>query len=294
MSHISFRLPPFPTFIKSGEAVFYKGNKHFRRTFHIFDLLYVTKGTLYMTENEKELTIKEGEYYILVPGFEHYGHKGCEEETHYIWFHFTIDGDYDIVPEIKLDWTKLSVKEGNFEESALFHFYIPQFNVITHRELLEQQLKQLTMLESEQTPDHKLRQQILFQEILLLLQKQAMHIPSATEKVSEEVLRYIRENYKKQIKMSDISMHLHFNADYITRCVQKTTGISPSQYLNQYRIAKAKRLLATTNDKISSICKEVGIEDQGYFSKLFRKMEGMSPGEYRRIVHRTEEEYAQD
>lgn len=288
LSYISFYLPPFPTFIKGGEAVFTKGNKHVRRTYTVFDLLYVLKGEIHIAEHNKNFTVREGEYVILVPGLEHYGHKGCEVETHYVWLHFNIEGQYEIVPKQHLDWSKLLIKEGNFEESALFHFYIPQYNVITQRELFEQLLKQLTMLESEQTPDHKLRQQILFQDILLQLQKQAMQIPSATEKVSEEVLRFIRENYQKPINMSDISTSLHFNPDYITRCVQKTIGISPSQYLNQYRIAKAKSLLATTNDKISSVCKDVGIEDQGYFSKLFRKMEGMSPGEYRRIVHRTE------
>jgi YesN/AraC family two-component response regulator len=117
-----------------------------------------------------------------------------------------------------------------------------------------------------------------------------MQVPSATEKLSEEVLRFITENYQKPIKMADISAFLHFHPDYITRCVQKTIGISPSQYLYQYRVSKAKGLLAKTNDKILAICREVGIEDQGYFSKVFRKHEGMSPGEYRRIVHRTEGE----
>ncbi|MBM6617115.1 helix-turn-helix transcriptional regulator [Bacillus suaedaesalsae] len=290
MSYISFYLPPFPTFIKGGEAVFTKGNKHIRRTYTVFDLLYVLEGEIHITEHESRFTVQEGQYVILVPGLEHYGHKGCEGETRYVWLHFNIEHQYDVVPKQPLDWTKLSIREGDFEEAARFNFYIPQYNSITQRELLEQLLKQLTVLESEQSPDHKLRQQIIFQDILLLLQKQALQIPSATEKVSEEVLKYIRGNYQKPIKMADISANLHFNPDYITRCVQKTIGTSPSQYLNQYRIVKAKSRLATTNDKISSVCKDVGIEDQGYFSKLFRKMEGMSPGEYRRIVHRTEED----
>jgi AraC-like DNA-binding protein len=290
MSYISFQLPPFPTFITGAEAVFTKGKKHIRRTYTVFDLLYVKKGVLHITENEKQFSIKEGEYFILIPGLEHYGHKGCKEETHFIWFHFTIEGNYRIVPEVELDWTKLSLKDGNFEDPAKFEFFIPQYNSIGQRELIEQLLKQLVVVGSEQTPDLKLRQQIIFHDILLQLQKQAMQIPSATEKVSEDVLRFIRESYQKPIKMADISAFLHFHPDYITRCVQKTIGISPTQYLNQYRISKAKGLLAKTNDKISAICKEVGIEDQGYFSKTFRKLEGMSPVEYRRIVHRTEGE----
>jgi AraC-like DNA-binding protein len=290
LSYISFQLPPFPTFIKGGEAIFTKGKKHIRRTYSVFDFLYVKKGVLHITENGTEYSIGEGEYFILIPGLEHFGHKGCEDETHYIWFHFMIEGGYKIVPEVDLDWTKLSLREGNFEEPALFEFFIPQSNTFGQRELMEQMLKQLTLIGSEQTPDYQLRQQITFHEILLQIQKQAMQIPSATEKVSEEVLKFIRENYQKPIKMSDISSFLHFHPDYITRCVQKMIGISPSQYLYQYRVFKAKSLLAKTSDKISAICLAVGIEDQGYFSKIFRKLEGMSPGEYRRIVHRSDNE----
>jgi hypothetical protein len=169
MSYISFRLPPFPTFIKGGEAVFSKGKKHIRRTYSVFDLLYVKKGVLHITENEKQFSIKEGEYFILIPGLEHYGHKGCEEETHFIWFHFMIERSYSIVSDVELDWGKLSLKEGNFEDPAQFEFYLPQFNSIGQRELFEQMLKQLTVVGSEQTPDYKLRQQIIFHDILLQL-----------------------------------------------------------------------------------------------------------------------------
>ncbi|MFD1735271.1 helix-turn-helix domain-containing protein [Bacillus salitolerans] len=290
MSYISFRVPPFPTFIKGGEAVFSTGKKHFKRTFSVFDLLYVKSGTLFMVENNQKFDVEEGQYIILIPENEHYGYKGCEKETEFYWLHFVLEGACRIVDKMDLDWTKLTVREGTFEEPALFDFYIPQSGQISQRELLEQMLHQLVLIGNEQTPDNSLRQQTLFQELLLQLQKQALQIPSATERVCEDALKYIRENYQKPMKMTDMSGYLHFHPDYITRCVQKTIGINPSQYLNQYRIAQAKRLLATTNDKIAAICKEVGIEDQGYFSKLFKKLEGMSPVEYRRVVLRASSE----
>ncbi|MFZ3589180.1 helix-turn-helix transcriptional regulator [Bacillus sp. DJP31] len=288
MTHISFQLPPFPTFIKGGEAIFAKGKRHFKRTYSVFDLLYVKKGTLFISESKQQFEVKNGEYLILVPGLEHYGHKGCEEETEYIWLHFIVHGEYEKVQITELEWPNLSITEGTFEKPAQFMFYIPQYHSFNQRELMEQLLQQLVKVGNEHTPDSQLQQQNIFQDFMLQLQKQAMQIPTATEKVCEEALKYIRENYQKSIKMSDMSSHLHFHPDYITRCVQKTIGISAIQYLYQYRISQAKSRLSTTNDKVTSICREVGIEDQGYFSKLFRKLEGMSPVEYRRIVHRTE------
>jgi AraC-like DNA-binding protein len=294
MTYISFRVPPFPTYIKSGEAVFSKGKQHFRRTFSIFDLLYVKTGCIYIAEDGRKYSVKEGQYIVLIPEKEHVGFKGCDEETNYYWLHFSIETRYCLVDDIKLDWSKLAVREATFEESALFNFHLPQFGTINQRELIEQIFQQLVLLGNEGSPHNSLKQQILFHEFLLQMQKQALQIPTATEKVSEDALKYIKKNYKFSVKMSEMSAQLHFHPDYITRCVQKTIGINPSQYLNQYRISQAKRLLSTTNNKISSICREVGIEDQGYFSKLFKKLEGMSPGEYRRIVHRLADDLPND
>ncbi|WP_019413513.1 AraC family transcriptional regulator [Paenisporosarcina sp. TG20] len=289
MIHISFNLPPFPTFIKGGEAIFAKGKRHIRRTYTVFDLLYVRKGTLFISEGEKQFIVNEGKYLILIPGLEHSGYKGCEEETEYFWLHFKVQGNFKGVAKPDLEWKNISLKEETFEEPARFVFYIPQSQYFHQREMMEQLLGQIIQMGNEQTPDYQLRQQIRFQEFMLQLQKQAMQIPTATEQVSEVALKFIRENYTKQIKMAQIAAQLHFHPDYITRCVQKTIGISPTQYLYQYRIARARSLLSTTNDKISFVSREVGIEDQGYFSKLFKKLVGMSPLEYRRIVQRTDQ-----
>ncbi len=287
MNHLSFQIPPFPTFIKGGEAIFSKGKKHIRRNYSVFDLLYVKKGTLSITEGEKQFEINEGEYLILVPGVEHFGHKGCMEETNYIWLHFLVHGAYKSEYRTNLKWKNILEKEGTFEEPTQFMFYIPQYNSFQQRDMMEQNLMKVIQIGNDQTPDYHLRQQIMFQDFMLQLQKQAMQIPTAAEQVCEEVLIYIRGNYNKAFNMTLMSKQLHLHPDYITRCVQKTIGISPTHYLFQYRISQAKSLLSKSNVKISSICKEVGMEDQGYFSKVFRKFEGISPMEYRRIVQRS-------
>jgi AraC-like DNA-binding protein len=56
------------------------------------------------------------------------------------------------------------------------------------------------------------------------------------------------------------------------------------QYLNYYRLSKAKKWLAETNETIEAIAKRAGIEDGAYFSRLFKKIEGVTPTEYRRTV----------
>jgi AraC-like DNA-binding protein len=286
MSVLQFNIPPFPTFIRMGEAIIPKGKKHFKRTFVVFDLIYVSEGCLYIAEDKNEYEVEKGQYIILSPGLEHYGYKGCTVETSYYWVHFKIEGNYRLTEPKEIDWRGIRVKEGDFIEPHTFLFQIPSYGSINHSSLIERLFDNMLQVNNPHSPDFPLRQQIYFDEIILQLQKEAMRIPTATERVTEQTIQYIQVNYKNDIKMDDIANELHFHSDYITRCMQKTIGMSPIHYLNHFRIAQAKRLLATTNDKVMVISKSVGIEDHTYFSKLFKKTEGLSPSEYRQLLQR--------
>lgn len=285
MSYIGFDIPPFPTFIKGGDAIFKKGSKHFKRIFTVFDLIYVQSGELYITENSEPFTIKDGQFIILTPGFEHYGHKSCREDTRVFWCHFKMEGAFSLYREGYENWAEIQTRDGDFVVPPQFHFKLPAFGECLHRDFVEKIFENLTRLD-HQTPDFPLRQQIYFQEIILHLQKESLKISSAAEKVVEDTLRYIRKHYKEEKKMEDVAKELHFHPDYITRCMQKTMGVTPVQYLTQYRMEQAKRLLSTTDDKISFIAKESGIQDPAYFTKIFKRLEGVSPLEYRKIVSR--------
>ncbi|MCQ6265482.1 helix-turn-helix transcriptional regulator [Fictibacillus sp. WQ 8-8] len=63
--------------------------------------------------------------------------------------------------------------------------------------------------------------------------------------------------------------------------MQQTIGITPLQY--QYRMNMAKNLISSTTLRMSGIAGKCGMEDAAYFSKLFKKLEGISPRAYRRM-----------
>ena len=67
---------------------------------------------------------------------------------------------------------------------------------------------------------------------------------------------------------------------------KKQTGHSPLTYFNLLKMQQACLLLDTTDMKINQICYKIGIEDTYYFSRLFSKIMGMSPREYRKIEKR--------
>ncbi|AZB44788.1 AraC family transcriptional regulator [Bacillus sp. FJAT-42376] len=199
--------------------------------------------------------------------------------------HFKAEGEFALLDEGHDNWLDAQRREADFERSAEYEFRIKQKGRLEHPLTAEKLLENLVSITS-QSPDFPLRQQLYFQELLVHLQKEALNIPSAAEQVTNEAVQFLQTHYHEDIKMEDLSKTILYHQDYITRCMQKTLGQTPSQYLNQYRLSQAKRLLAATDDKISYIAKETGITDATYFSKLFRKIEGMTPNEYRKVINR--------
>lgn len=101
----------------------------------------------------------------------------------------------------------------------------------------------------------------------------------------EEALKYIESNYSEQISINKIAKWLNLDRSYMYRLFKSITGISPQEYLLDFRIRKACDLLKNTDLTITNISRSVGYEDSLYFSRLFKNKKGKTPSEYR-IYHK--------
>jgi len=97
-----------------------------------------------------------------------------------------------------------------------------------------------------------------------------------------KVQSFIQDNLQKELNRDDIARSVFRNPAYVSRLFRKETGLSLTDYIAQCRIERAKRLLAETNDKISHIAEDLSYVHFSYFAKLFKKMTGLSPQEYRK------------
>lgn len=93
---------------------------------------------------------------------------------------------------------------------------------------------------------------------------------------------YIDQNYAKKISLDDLAEQFFINKFYLTRIFKEQFGISVNSYLLQVRITHSKKLLRFTDLSIEKIGQECGMSDANYFSRTFKKVEGISPGEYRK------------
>lgn len=97
-----------------------------------------------------------------------------------------------------------------------------------------------------------------------------------------KAMNYIADNYAREITISDIADALYISKVYLSQIFKSQLGVSVIQYLIAIRIEESRKLLKDTDDMIYVIAEKVGFHDSRHFSKTFKKVMGISPGEYRK------------
>ncbi|MDR1136157.1 MAG: helix-turn-helix domain-containing protein [Clostridiales Family XIII bacterium] len=96
------------------------------------------------------------------------------------------------------------------------------------------------------------------------------------------VIQNIREHYGDKISLRGIAASIHTSPTYLSALFKQKTGMTFTEYLNRVRIAKSCEMLANTAAPLYDISERSGFDDQSYFSKVFKKIHGVTPREYRK------------
>lgn len=96
------------------------------------------------------------------------------------------------------------------------------------------------------------------------------------------VIKYIETNYMHRISIEDMAKELHISESHFMKFFKNTMGTTFTEYLNDYRLTMAGRLLLSSGDSILNIAVEVGFDNLSYFNRLFKKHFYVTPREYRK------------
>jgi len=96
-----------------------------------------------------------------------------------------------------------------------------------------------------------------------------------------QVLEYLNKELHKHISLDDIASHINLSKSQLNLIFKEKTGLSPVQFFIRLKIQKACRLLNLTDLQINEIAIKVGYEDPYFFTRIFRKIMGVSPSQYR-------------
>ncbi|MHA0856818.1 response regulator [Paenibacillus sp. CMAA1364] len=116
---------------------------------------------------------------------------------------------------------------------------------------------------------------------LEMIQEALTQTDTSDKTVIREIISFIQENYNKDVSINTLAAHVYLAPTYMCILFKKEKGISINDYVTQYRIEQAKRLLHDRKLKLYEISALVGYQDANYFAKVFRKLTGAVPSQFR-------------
>lgn len=269
---------------------------HFSRCINEWVLYVIRDGNLYLQEDGIRYHLTGGDFFLLEPGLTHEGYQKAPCDYYYAHFthpdmHRVTDDDQAMV--LLAEKRRKSLISYNLDANDPTDpiTYLPKRFHLTGGEFKTELHGAVECYDSREE-HYKRRTAALLHSFLL--QTAHAHLLSQShaqgrrirksDVIAEQLLRYLNQNYAKHLTSREIEELFEGNFDYMNRVFASLTGTPVFTYINILRINNAKQLIATTDLPFSEIAYLVGIEDRYYFSKLFRKMTGMSPTEYYKEV----------
>lgn len=230
------------------------GFLHKKRFIDQFELLYVTKGALYIGLDGRPVTLRKSDLIILPPYKTLEGTRPSEQPTGFYYVNFTTDNPKNF-----------GVRAGR---------------VLTcHAPELADKLERLHRRKSSVfSPDY-----VRDAELLLLLHEvqQGDAGNSGSAEIASMVRQYVSAHMAQPLTADLLSAALSYNKDYLCKVVKKHFGVSLKDYIIRQKLDLSKKLLVTSNYSVKEIAELVGYQDPNLFTKFFKYHTRQSPGDYR-------------
>jgi LacI family transcriptional regulator len=115
-----------------------------------------------------------------------------------------------------------------------------------------------------------------------LAARQSTDVFAASDPVVAQAMRFIAENGHTAIRVGDVANHVHVGRRTLERRFRSTLGRTVSGEIARLRIERVKRRLVEGNARLKKLAAELGFRDEKRLCEAFRRLEGTTPGEYRR------------
>lgn len=235
-----------------------------------FQLLYIASGKAHFHFDGKEQIVTAGHMVLYRPKepqkYEYYG----EDQTEVYWVHFTggnvtnILRSYGITDDKKVFYCGSGLDYKNLFRSMINELQMCKEN---YAEMLEMYLRQIFIMLQRYFTDS--------------LKTDNTHI---IEEIDKATL-YFNEHYSEEISIEEYAQNNHFSVSWFIRNFKHCTGSTPMQYILSKRIYNAEILLHDSTYNVTEIAEIVGYDNPLYFSRIFKKVKGLSPSEYRKNIN---------
>ena len=244
------------------------------------EITYVQKGTMCYKVNHMVYHLKEGDIVFNNSGALHSGTMENQKDCAYIPVTF----DSRLIYGFFQSTVNSKYVDPVIQDSMLPAICIDQSEP-WHKPFREYLLRIIDL--DEKKPDfYELDITICLQSMWRLLLEHITYEPQASRENSLEydrikkILSYIEENYQNKITLNDIAGHIHLCESECTRLFKRHMNTTLFAFLQEYRIERSLEFLQD-DQPVSAVADKAGSSDPNYYSKVFAKIKGCSPREYR-------------
>ena len=229
-------------FISNGEWC------HPDRTIDSYEIIYVTKGDVFICENGVKYHLKKDELLVLHPNIRHYGYK-TSSNTEFFWLHW-YDG-----PAFTFD---IKYKKLTNPYNTLLYF----------RQILAARVS------------HKTSESIDYLTRLILIEIFSNSQNPKHNHNVEKIVAWIDANRHTAITTTQLSEVFGYNADYLNRLFKSAFSKTIKQYIDDKRIEYIKELMLSDNLSLKKVAEKTGFTEYKYFLKFFKYHEKITPTEF--------------
>ena len=243
-----------------------------------YQLLYVVSGKGHFYFHGEDRVVYAGRMVLIQPRQEQRYEYFGEDKPEVYWVHFTGSDVKNILRSYNIPMDDPIFYSGaSSTYSYLFKEMIHELQTCRtgYEELLTMYLKQIFLLVQRTRQEER---------------------PTVSTYIQEEMeyaRRYFNEHYNEPISIQEYAESRNMSVCWFQRNFKQIVKHTPMQYLLTIRVNNAASLLETTNYGLAEIATIVGYEDPLYFSRLFRKIKGVSPRDYRKLVQEGKQEHDQ-
>jgi AraC-like DNA-binding protein len=258
--------PRLPVRAYNGGLFISRGQgSHPDRVIGSWELIFVREGVLMVEEEEERFEVGPGESLLLWPGRRHRGSREYPPDLSFYWIHFSFR-----------DW------EASFPDPSIT---VPQHTTVTRPNHLTELFRRF--LDDQEAG----RLQPLSASLLLMLmlcevsdsRPVARVVKGNAAVLAQRAEAHIRTHFHAPIRTSVLASELGCNPDYLGRVFRRVYGLTPTEFIHRRRVRHARRMLIESDRNVEEISRACGFKDVGYFRRLFKRHEGMTPLAFRRM-----------
>lgn len=247
------------------------------------EIIVIKKGRGTVSADLEKRSVTSGDIVLIRPGQLHSigqdGNHVMEYENIILKPELLISGKEDLCAERWL----LPYINGTLPSETFLTTSLPYYKD------LAECIRQIDLLCCAQTEGYQLGVKgLLFQFFFLLISnRQKKETASAARMKSlnkmKTILKYVEDHYTEHITIEDMAELTCYSKSHFMKFFKQNTGSAFIDYLNDYRLTIAERLLKTSDSPVLEIAAQSGFDNLSYFNRIFRRKYGMSPGKARKL-----------